>query len=63
MERLIHIEAQIRATQDSVYRMRRWMFYRFVVIALAILLPVVTLPFFLDTFLSSYFDGLTSMFR
>ena len=57
LERLNQIEAQVQMTQTSLTRMRKFMFWRLVVLLAAILIPTIALPFFFKVFLNTYLPG------
>jgi hypothetical protein len=59
--RLDAIEREVKQTQQSINKMKKFMFWRLIVLIIAILVPAVALPFFINIFLKSYLAGIQSL--
>ncbi len=57
LERLNQIEAQVQMTQTSIRQMRKFMFWRLIILLVAILVPTIALPIFLKIFFHTYMPG------
>ena len=55
IERLARLEARIEETQKSVTQMRKIMYWRMVILLVAILVPTIAIPIFIKVFVNSYF--------
>lgn len=54
IERLSQIENQVLVTQKELVKLRKFMFWRLIMVLVAIFLPALAIPYFLDDFLTSY---------
>ena len=55
IERLGQIDARVKETQESMKTMRKFMYWRLIIILLAILIPTIAIPIFIKVFLDSFF--------
>lgn len=61
LDRLTMIESDLRVTQEAISRIRKFMFWRLIVLLLAILIPSIAIPFFFKSFATSYLTALQSV--
>jgi uncharacterized membrane protein (DUF106 family) len=63
IERLSQIENQVLVTQKELAKLRKFMFWRLIIVLIAVFLPALAIPYFLDTFLTNYFLSLESLLQ
>jgi hypothetical protein len=54
LDRLDELQKDVQSVRDNLARMRRFMVYRVIFLVVVVLLPVLALPYFLSTFVTSY---------
>jgi hypothetical protein len=55
LERIEQMDARLKETQNSVRRMSKFMYWRLVIILVAILVPTIAIPIFIKVFIDSFF--------
>jgi len=63
IERLSQIEAQVHITHKELIKMRKFMFWRLLLVLIAVFLPALAIPYFLDDFLSKYLLSFESLLQ
>jgi hypothetical protein len=61
LKQLERIETEVVKTQKALTKLKKYMFWRFLVFLLAIILPVLALPYFISVFYESYVTGLQGL--
>jgi hypothetical protein len=54
LDRLDELQKDVQSVRDNLARMRRFMVYRVIFLIVVVVLPVLALPYFLSTFVTSY---------
>ena len=54
LDRLDEVQKDVQDVRDNLARMRRFMVYRLIFLIIVVALPVLALPYFLSTFVTSY---------
>lgn len=61
IQRLDRIEAQAAKTQESLAKIKKFMFWRLMVLIATILIPIIALPFVISFFANTYLAGIESL--